>query len=257
VTEKLDANAEFAEKSDAESVVAKAAAAAEKADADKADYESTKAEVADLKEKYAESLKAIDGLKGTTATLGKIKEIFTGKSEDPREEYIKQEIRRRVPELNDVAQIKQLLPQLFAALNQEAQERRTERAESATEIVTELMKDANLDTDDQETIDDVEVMVAERIKKDDELVQAWRRGNVRSAVTKAFGKIQAKLLAPGRVGAKRGAVRSVLDSPKASPRGGAASSAPAAHKLDLKDTSRGNVSKIHDAAFERMQELDN
>ena len=263
MTDELNAVTEFAD--DPEGVESAAAAAEAAATADAAEKAVAKAaltdnaaDVADLKAKYAAALADIAGLKSSQQILGQIRELFTGKPTDPKEAFLQSEIRKRVPELNDIAQIKELLPAILGALKVEADERLEEKVENATEILKGLVGDLGLDGDDAETVGYIEEAVSREIRGNEELLKAWKRGNVRGAVNKAFEKIQAKLFAPVRTKAKRAAAMTIIESPKAStPRGGGPGprSGETTRKLDLRDTSREGVKKIHDAAFERLQEL--
>ena len=214
------------------------------------------AEVAEMRTQLAASLKQIEALRSETAVVGKLKELFTGKPSDPKDEFVKNEIRRLVPDLDDVAKIKQVLPYILNALQLDAEEKVAERAESALDVVKDLMEGAGLDPKDAELVGDWEEMLARRIKNDPDLLKQWNRGNVTSAVTKAFEKVSSKFLAPNRLKAKRSAVSTITESPKPSAKGGPAAPAPGGKAtLDFKDTSRDNVKKIHEAAFERLQEL--
>ncbi len=214
------------------------------------------AEVAELRSQLANSLRQIESLKSDTAVVGKLKELFTGTPEDPKDAFVKKEIQRLVPGLDDIEKIKQVLPFILNALNLDADEKIAERAETALDVVKDLMADVGLDSKDGDAVGYMEEALAREIKNNPELLKSWNRGNVKNAVTKAFEKVSSKLLAPGRLKAKRSAVSTITESPKASARGGPAAPAPGATtKLDFKDTSRDNVKKIHEAAFERLQEL--
>ena|SRR3990167_2736972 len=213
-------------------------------------------EVAKLRADFAESLKTIETLRSDTAVVGKLKELFTGTPEDPKDAFVKKEIQRLVPGLDDIAKIKEVLPYILNALNLDAEEKVAERAETALDVVKDLMIEVGLDAKDADLVGDMEELLARRIKNDPELLKQWNRGNVKNAVTKAFEKASTKLFAPTRLKAKRSAVSTITESPKSSPKGGPAAPAPGDNKkLDFKDTSRDNVKKIHEAAFERLQEL--
>lgn len=217
---------------------------------------ATKKEVDDLKADLGEKLKELDALKGQAAIIDKLQELFAGKTEDPKDAFVKKEIRRLVPELDDLDKIKQVLPMILGALNIDAEERVAEKTESAQEHMKTLMADVGLDPDDEKAVGYLEEALTREIKSDPELLKLWSRGNVKGAVNKAFSEVSTKLFAPVRLRTKRGAVTTITESPKASPKGGAPSSgAGSKPKLDFKDTSRDNVKKIHEAAFERLQEL--
>ena len=213
-------------------------------------------EVAKLRADFAESLKTIEALRSDTAVVGKLKELFAGTPEDPKDAFVKKEIQRLVPGLDDIAKIKEILPYILNALNLDAEEKVAERAETALDVVKDLMAEVGLDAKDDDLVGDMEELLARRIKNDPDLLRQWNRGNVKNAVTKAFEKASTKLFAPTRLKAKRSAVSTITESPKSSPKGGPAAPAPGDNKkLDFKDTSRDNVKKIHEAAFERLQEL--
>lgn len=244
----VDATTEFADLPDPiEPVVAKDVAVA------------TVEDVAKLRSDFASSLKTIEALKSDTAIVGKLKELFTGVPEDPKDAFVRKEIRRLVPDFDqhsaDVGRIKEVLPYILQALQVDVEEKITERAETALDVVKELMEEVGMDHKDADHVGDVEEMLARRIKNDPDLLKQWNRGQVKNAVTKAFEKVSSKLFAPGRLKAKRSAVNTITESPK-STRGGSAAPAPGDKaKLDFKDTSRDNVNKIHEAAFARLQEL--
>src|SRR5574341_352496 len=248
MSEELDPKAEFADAPDPEeSVEVKEVPEVVQVSAD---------EVKELKSQLAASMQQIERLTSETAVVGKLKELFTGRPEDPKDAFVKSEIRRLVPDLDDVAKIKEVLPYILNALQVDADEKIAERAETALDVVKDLLEDAGYDPKDEELVGDMEEVLARRIKNDPDLLKQWNRGNVKNAVTKAFEKASSKLLAPSRLKAKRSAVNTITESPKPSPKGGPAAPAPGGKaKLDFKDTSRDNVKKIHDAAFERLQEL--
>lgn len=217
---------------------------------------ATAQEVAELRGQLANSLRQIEAMKSETAVVGKLKDLFTGTPEDPKDAFVKKEIQRLVPDLGDIAKIKEVLPYILNALQLDADEKVAERAETALDVVKDLMEEAGMDHKDPELVGDMEEVLARRIKNDPDLLKQWNRGNVKNAVTKAFEKASSKLLAPGRLRAKRSAVNTINESPRPSLRGGPAAPAPGGKaKLDFKDTSRDNVKKIHEAAFERLQEL--
>src|SRR3989304_6467983 len=210
------------------------------------------AEVADLREKYEGALKDIESLKGTAAVMGRIKELFTGAPESPQDAFVRKELRRLLPEVTgtsaEVAQLKQLLPTLLGALKQEADERLEEKVESATEVLRGLVGEMGLDAKDDDTIAFLEEAVSREIRTNEELLKVWKRGNVKSAVNKAFEKVQSKLFAPVRAKAKRSAVTTIIETPKASTRGSSVPKGGGETKsVDLRDTSRDGIKKVHDA----------
>ena len=198
----------------------------------------------------------LEGLKSRTAIINKLQEALGVKTEDPKDAYIRKEIKRLVPELNDVEQIKAILPEILVTLQAAAEEGTVVKASTAQDHMRELMGAAGLDPKDEDAVGYLEEALTKEIKKDRALLALWARGNVKSAVQRAFSKVESKLLAPVRGKAKRDAVRTITESPRAVPRGGAPSPASAAKpKMDFGDTSRDGVKKVHDAAFERLQEL--
>src|SRR3990167_2826911 len=78
-------------------------------------------EVAKLRADFAESLKTIEALRSDTAVVGKLKELFAGTPEDPKDAFVKKEIQRLVPGLDDIAKIKEVLPYILNALNLDAE----------------------------------------------------------------------------------------------------------------------------------------
>ena len=66
---------------------------------------ATAAEVAELRQELAKSLKQVEALSSETAVVGKLKELFTGTPEDPKDAFVKKEIQRLVPDLSDIAKI--------------------------------------------------------------------------------------------------------------------------------------------------------
>lgn len=250
----LDPNLEFTDSTvDPEAVAA--AAEAEKAAA-KATADATAKDITDLKTDLAGKVKEIEGLKSQTAVLAKLKEVFGEKTEDPKEKFIQDEIRKRIPELDDIAKIKEILPLVLSMLDTTVEEQLSKKVETGQDILRGLMDKAGLEGKDEEALGYVEEAVTREIKGNKELVALWQKGQVKSAVSKAFDKVQAKLFAPIRAGAKRSAVSSIIEGPKASPRGGAPAPADkGGKKVDTSDTSREGIKKIHDAAFDRLQEL--
>jgi len=203
------------------------------------------------------SLKQIEALQSDTAVVGKLKELFTGKPDDPKDAFVRSEIRRLVPDLDDVVKIKQVLPYILNALNLDAESKIEERTETAQDVMKGLMSEVGLDATSDKAVGYMEEALAREIKENPDLLKQWNRGNVKSAVTKAFEAVSQQLFAPVRLKTKRGAVREISETPKPTVRGGPAAPAPSGDKakLDFKDTSRDNVNKIHDAAFARLQEL--
>lgn len=254
----LDAANEFQD--DAAAVEAKAAAdkaAADKAAAEAKEKEDLKAEVGGLKETLTGKLQELDQLKGKTAILDKLQEVLGSKPEDPKDKYITDEIRRRLGgDLNDIAKIKQIIPLILEAVGAVAEDKLTERVETAQDVLKSAMDKDNLDTKDEESVAMLEEAVVAIIKRDSKLQDLWNKGQVKKAVSEAYDRVQAKIYAPLRTKAKRSAVNTILDAPKPSPRGGAASAPPSkGGNVDVRDTTRAGISKVHDAAFERLQEL--
>jgi hypothetical protein len=212
-------------------------------------------EVEHLKSELAKSLKSIEALSSKTAIVDRLQELFTGRPEDPKDAYVKKEIQRLVPELDDVKKIKEVLPYILQALNLDAETKVEERTENAQEIMKGLMEDVGLDPKDDDAVGYVEEALAREIKTNPELLKLWNRGNLKSAVGKAFDKVSTKLFAPVRLKTKRSAVNTITESPRPSPKGGPGAPSGKSTKLDFADTSRDNVKKIHDAAWERLQEL--
>ena len=217
---------------------------------------ATKAELDSVRSELNTKLQEIDSLKSKTAIVDKLQELFTGKPEDPKDAYVRNEIKRLVPELDDLDKIKRLLPEILVTLQGAAEEQTVVKASEAQDIMRGLMDGVGLDGKDDEAVSYLEEACVREIKGNRELYALWMRGNVKSAVNKAFDKVQSKLIAPVRARMKRDAVRTITDAPKASPRGGAPTPVPSAKtKVDFSDTSRDGAKKIHDAAFERLQEL--
>ena len=214
-----------------------------------------------LKAQLSEALEEIEGLKGSTEIVERLREVFAGGQAAPvskRDEYVRKEILRLLPELTDVGQLKKILPAVLTAMDATVEERIEEKAQDARGQVKLLMKGVGLDPDDAESAGYVEEAVTRAIKGDKALLTAWTRGDVLGAVKKGFDKVQAKLFATPRVGAKRDAVTSITTGPKATPKGGASpgAGAPAGKpKVDFNDTSRKGQTVVHDAAFDYLQEL--
>jgi hypothetical protein len=254
----LDAQNEFDGVDAAEKAAADAAqAAADKAAAEK-DAADLKGEVGTLKQTLTDKLTEIDGLKSKTAILDKLSEVFGGKPVDKQDEFITNELRRRLGgDLSDVAKIKQILPVLLEMVGTQVEEKMAERVESAQDVLRSEMEKLGLDPDDDETFSAMEDAVTSVIRRDEKLSTAWSKGQTKKAVSEAFDKLQTKLYAPVRSKLKRSAANSLLDGPKPSPKGGPAS-APASKEnktVDTRDTSREGLKKVHDAAFDRLQEL--
>lgn len=215
-----------------------------------------------VKSQLSAAIAEVDGLKGKTEILDRLSEVFGGqptKSLDPRDAFVRKEIMRLAPEIeeakSDAAKIKELLPQVLQVLAGATEERVAEKAVGAIDTMKDLMEGVGLDPKDDEACGYMEEVLTREIRANQELLQLWRRGDTKRAVSKAFEKAQAKLFAPVRAKVKRGAVNAINELPKASPRGNAPSPAPTARKVDVADTSREGIKKVHDAAFDRLQEL--
>ena len=206
-------------------------------------------ELAALKQQF-------EGLRNDAQLVHRLKELFSEQPSDPRDKLIRKEIQRLVPELDDVDKIKRLLPAIVESLAASTEDRVQSRATEADTIMRGLMEGLGLDAADDEAAGYLEETITREIRANPELLKDWSRGNVKRAVTKAFDKVQTKLFAPVRAKSKAGAVKTITESPRATPRGGTPS-APASKlaALDLKDTSREGVQKVHDAAWTRLQEL--
>jgi hypothetical protein len=216
----------------------------------------SKAEFDTVRGQLSDAISEMEGLRGKTAIVDKLAAVFTGeKPADPRDAFVRKEILRLAPELDDIAKLKQVLPQILEVLGAVGEERVAEKATGAIEHMRSLMDGIGLDGKDDEAVGYMEEVLTREIKANPELIQLWRRGNIKGAVSKAFDKAQGKLFAPIRNKVKRGAVTSIHESPKASPRGSAPSPAGSQRKVDTSDVSREGVKKIHDAAFDRLQEL--
>jgi hypothetical protein len=185
-----------------------------------------------------------------------LREVFTDKGIDPRDAYVRQEITRLLPELQDVEKIRQLIPVVLETLGAAHEEKIAEKAASAVDHLRGFMKGAGLDSTDDEAVGYMEEVLTREIKNNPELRTLWGRGQIKAAVGKAFDKASGKLFAPVRANTKRSAVESITGAPKASPRGAAPSpSASAPRQVDTSDTSRDGRRAIHDAAFDRLQDL--
>jgi hypothetical protein len=216
-----------------------------------------RAELAQVKQQLQASAQELNALKSDAQIISKLKEVFGDKgSIDPRDAYVRKEITRLLPELQDLGRIKQLLPAVLETLGASYEEKVAERADTAVDFMKGHMKDAGLDPNDDDAVGYMEEVLTREIKANPELRALWGRGNVKAAVSKAFDKASGKLFAPVRARVKRSAVDTITGSPKASPRGSAPS--PAAAKtstVDPADSSRAGRSAVHDAAFDRLQEL--
>jgi hypothetical protein len=219
-----------------------------------------------VKNALAEKAAELADLGPTKDVISRLQAVFGGKSESKlsdRDQYIKKEMLRIMPELGevgaDVKNIGKILPTLVMALEATVEERVQEKADSAQEHLRSVMKGAGLNHNDDEAAGYLEEAVTREIRSNKELLGLWTRGNVKSAVDKAFAKVQSKLLAPARAGAKRSAVETITGGVKPTPRPGSASTGAgegaAKPKVDLTDASRENVRKIHDGAFDYLQEL--
>lgn len=253
----LDAVSEFED--------ATAVATAEKAEADeKAAVESEakrsldmEKSVNELKGTVGKQLEELTHLRSKTAILDKLQEVLGGKPVNKEEEFVTQEIRRRLGgDLDDVAKIKAVLPAVVEMLTAMQQEKLTEKVDDAKGVLGKEMEKVGLDTEDEEVFAYMEDAIAGVIKRDPELQKLWSQGQTKKAVSKAFDKFNAKTFAPLRARSKRGAVDTILNAPKATPRGSAP--APASRErgtVDTRDTSRDGIKKVHDAAFDRLQEM--
>ena len=218
------------------------------------------ASVADLQALQAQ----VATLASKAATLDKLAGVLAPPSvaaSTPQDDAIRAEIFRLFPALRtyeaDTAQMKKALVAVAQATGYAADAALTERTSKADDLTKSLMRAEKMSTD-ADALYDVSVMIASRIQRDPALKDAWNRGHVKYAVEEAWKKVSEKLLAPIRVEAKRGAVTSILDAPRATPRGGAQSppSGKDPNKLDFADTSREGRKKIHEAAFARLQQTD-
>lgn len=204
-----------------------------------------------------ERLKGLEGLRNDAEIIRKLKEVFGGEPVNEKDAMLRKEIKRLVPELDDLDRIKALMPMIVDTLEGSAEERLQSRTNDAQEIMRGLMPDIGLDPKDHEAVGYLEEVLAREIRTNSELMKAWARGNIKLAVSKAFEKIQTKLVAPIRAKANKAAVRTITESPKAAPKGGPEAGKSKEAKLDISDTSRAGVQKTHDAAWERLQELIN
>jgi hypothetical protein len=149
-----------------------------------------------------------------------------------------------------------VLPVLLQVAQAQIDERTAEKVGAGQETLKTEMKKLDLDVDDEDAVAYMEEAVTAEIRRNPDLMKLWGEGKSKQAVVKAFDKVQTKLFAPMRNKLKRSAVNTILNAPKATPRGGAPSPAPAGGgKVDTSDTSRQGISKVHDAAWDKMQEL--
>lgn len=253
----LDAAAEFEDPAAAE-----AAAKAEAAEKAAVEAEAAKAlelekKVGALETTVSDKLKEIEGLRSKTAILDKLQEVLGAKPVNKEEEFVTQEIRRRLGgDLDDIAKIKAVLPAVVEMLSAMQEEKLAEKVTDAQGVLGKEMEKAGLDPDDDEVFAYMEDAISGVIKRDPELHKLWAAGKTKQAVSKAFDKFNSKTFAPLRAKAKRGAVDTILSAPKATPRGSApAPSGQGGRTVDTRDTSREGVGKVHDAAFDRLQEL--
>lgn len=254
----MDPNLEFSDP-DAEAAAA-AAEAAEKAEIAKEAERGLALEkqVGELSGTVAEKLKEIEGLKSKTAILDKLQEALGAKPKDAQDEFVTAEIRRRLgTDLDDIQKIKQILPTLLQIADAQLQERAAEKIDAGQTALKSEMKKIDLDVDDEEVVAYMEESVTAEIRRNPELMKMWESGKSKQAVVKAFDKVQTKLFAPMRAKLKRSAVNTVLNAPRPTPKGGSSSSGSDTGKgsVDTSDTSRQGIGKVHDAAWDRLQEL--
>ena len=245
---------------DPETIAAAAKAAAdEKAAVDAEAQKGLELEktVGELKGTVGKQLEELTHLRGKTAILDKLQEVLGGKPVNKEEEFVTAEIRRRLGgDLDDVAKIKAVLPAVVEMLSAMQQEKLSEKVDDAQGALGKEMEKAGLDPEDEEVFAYMEDAIAGVIKRDKELSGLWQAGKTKQAVSKAFDKFNAKTFAPLRARAKRGAVDSIISGPKATPRGSAPAPASGTKgTVDTRDTSRDGIRKVHDAAFDRLQEL--
>ena len=219
----------------------------------------TKADLDAVRSELTTKLEGIDDLRGDTEVVRKLREVFGGKpsaAANPRDEFVRKEIQRLVPELDDLDAIKKVLPQIIMAMEATVEERVAERTEQAREHLLTLMPDLGLDPKDADAAAYLEQTLVTEIQRNKELLAMWTRGNVKGVVNKAMEKVQSKLFAPIRARAKRGAVTASQDMPKATPRGGAAPAAVVkTPPKEIDVTTREGARANHDAAFEYLQDL--
>lgn len=202
--------------------------------------------------------KEVEGLKSKSAILDKLSEVLGGGSkEDPKDAFVRRELKRLVPELEDISRIKEVLPMIVEALGASAEERVESRATDAVGYMKGLMTKAGLDGSDADACGYLEEALTREIRTNKDLSGLWAKGQVKDAVNKAFDKVSSKIFAPIRANTKRSAVQMQTESPKAGPAssGGTGAVKEGAPKIDFKDTSREGTKKIHDAAYARLMEL--
>lgn len=242
-----------------------ARAAADKAEADEkavVEAEAKKAldlekTVGELKGTVGKQLEELTHLRSKTAIIDKLQEVLGGRPVNKEEEFVTNEIRRRLGgDLDDVQKIKAILPAVVEMLSALQEEKLTEKVDQAQDALGKEMEKAGLDPEDSEVFAYMEDAIAGVIKRDPDLQKLWSTGKTKQAVNKAFDKFNAKTFAPLRARSKRSAVDTILSAPKATPRG-SAPAAPSSREtvVDTRDTSRAGVKKVHDAAFDRLQEL--
>ncbi len=214
------------------------------------------AEVSALRETVSSLKEELEGMRGNADIVNKLKDVFGGgqKQLNPRDQWVREELFRVMPELASIPKITQILPSMAEALGAAAEERVHEKASAAQEVTRSLMKGDGLDPKDEDAFGYMEEALAREIKANPELTKRWARGDVKGAVNAAYEKVSSKLLAPVRRNTKRSAVQVIADSPRA-PRGGSPTPAGGGEKkIDYSDTSRQNTRSIHDAAFDRLLE---
>ena len=230
---------------------------------------ASKAELEELRQSIGTELAGLKGLKDNAEIVDKLRNVFAGKEgsepTNPRDVFIRKEIQRLMPELKELAEVgklKNILPVLLQTLEAAVEERVGEKTESAQTYMRGRMGELGLDPKDADAAGYLEETLVREIRTNPELVGLWSRGNVKAAVDKAFDKVQAKLFAPIRARAKRGAVDTIIEGVKATPTSGGRTAAAAAvsgksagAKVDLTDTTREGVRKIHDGAFDYLNEL--
>ena len=164
----LDAGTEFGI-NDGVAEAEAAKAAAEKAEAERAKAEQDKADltnkVGGLEKTLTEKVAELDGLKSKTAILDKMQEIFGGKQIDPKDQFVTDEIRRRLGgDLSDLSKIKQMIPVLLEMVGATVEEKQAERVDTAQDSLREAMEKEGLDTKDDETFGAMEEAVTSVIR---------------------------------------------------------------------------------------------
>src|SRR3990167_4429189 len=79
------------------------------------------AEIAGLKDQNASLANELTELKSRTAIINRLQEALGVKTEDPKDTYIRKEIKRLVPEIDDLDKIKVLLPEILVTLQAAAE----------------------------------------------------------------------------------------------------------------------------------------